>query len=166
MHHLLVGCIMPLIRVAHLIILVRYMDHPTPQLPVNQALMALIFDAAEEALEALRYPMDFTPFVLFHTPEGRILKRFSADSNAEAIEKAHLAIQREPVETRGYALVYDATMTANGKTVDALIIEAGERQGTQGVRFAQRYGRSTEPHLPVYKQGHIAYLGQIALYFA
>jgi hypothetical protein len=139
------------------------------QLPqLSSLLMSLINDATQEALEMLTRQSNMVPFVLLHTHEGRTLRRFNAERNADAIQQAKNALQQETDDTIAYVLVYDALITYDGQDVDALILEAGERPNNEGIRFAQRYAHPSvddDNRIPAYAKGHIAYLGKTASYF-
>lgn len=126
--------------------------------------MALTYDAIKEAIQMYQHTT-LTPFVLLHTREGRVLRRFQDGTNAEAIERARDAIHNEDQATQAYALLYDAFIEDDGHDVDAFIVEVGERHRAYGVRFAQRYRQDAPDRAPQLR-GHLAYLGQIDSYLA
>lgn len=129
------------------------------KLNASQRLMDLVFNAVQEGLLPLKEKKDPVPFALLHTKNGLVMQRYVADSTVQSLEKARAALGSADEDTLAYALVYDAYVTIDGADQDALMIEAGERGQSKGVRFVQRYNPPTEsaPLIPI---GEVAFLGR------
>lgn len=127
-------------------------------LAASQRLMTLVFQSQEEGLEMLQKQGAFVPFAYFLTKEGYILRRFSGVSTTESLQNAYQIIRQSDEDMLAYALVYDAVITLDEQEYDALMIEAGERDTKQGLRFVQRYHSPATDSLPI-TIGELAYLG-------
>lgn len=135
------------------------------QLDLSDRLFELVFDAVREALIPLREGEPLVPFALLLTKGGVELRRFTDDNVGAALERARKSFAAADDNLLAYALAYDATITVEETDFDAVLVEAGEREKSNGWRFAQRYVPRTETalHSPI---GELAYLGQTALYFS
>jgi hypothetical protein len=126
---------------------------------VSERLMDLIFAAVDEALNALRGEQGLNPFLLLLTKGGYVLQRFNGDTLSAQIDKAYYTLKKQNADTLAYALVYDAVVTVDERDTDAVMVEAGEREYTIGVRFVQRYQPKSDA-APMFTIGSIALLGE------
>lgn len=133
-------------------------------LNISDAVMEVIFSAAEEAFLNLKAQGDIVPFVLLLTKEGVVLQRFDNPAISEALKNARAAINATDEDALGYALAYDSQVDIKGTTYDAIMIEAGSRQYNKGWRFIQRYQPSVGTQAPQ-KIGTLAYFGNAICYF-
>jgi hypothetical protein len=103
----------------------------------------LIFVALDEALDVIRDSgRSLTPFALTENAWGkRTLTRFPEErlSAAEIAGKNKISQERENLAR--YAFAWDGYVTVEGKTWDALLIEAGGRIPKSGLIACQRYQR-------------------------
>jgi hypothetical protein len=125
---------------------------------VSERLMDLILAAVDEALNALRGGQGLNPFLLLLTKGGYVLQRFNGDTISAQIDKAYHTLKKQNADTLAYALVYDGVITVDERDTDAVMVEAGERDHTSGVRFVQRYQPKSDA-APLYAIGSIALLG-------
>lgn len=130
-----------------------------PQLDASERLMTLVFDALQEALDAMRGEAVLLPFALLLTKSGIVLQRFAEADVSGALARAQQAFQTADADTLAYALVYDGLIALNDDSHDALILEAEERGAGRGYRFAQRYQPPAQAAQPPNRVGDLAYVG-------
>lgn len=128
------------------------------ELNISTSVMEMIFSAVEEGIEALKAGQGLIPFALLLTKAGVVLQRFSDKDVSIAIERAQEAVADTDENTLAYAIVYDGQFEIEGKDIDALMVEAGERDQENGWRFVQRYQAKIDD-TPLYTIGNLAYLG-------
>lgn len=128
------------------------------ELKISDSVMEMVFSAVEEGIETLKVGQGLIPFALLLTKGGIVLQRFSDEDVSIAIEGAQKAVSDTDENTLAYTIVYDGQLEIEGKDIDALMVEAGERDSETGWRFVQRYQAKTEA-TPLYAIGNLAYLG-------
>ncbi len=128
------------------------------ELNISDPMMEMIFSAVEEGIEALKAGQGLVPFALLLTKGGIVLRRFSDEDVSVAIERAQKAVSEMDENTLGYTIIYDGQLEIEGKDIDALMVEAGERDKENGWQFVQRYQAKTD-NTPLYTIGNLAYLG-------
>ena len=129
----------------------------------SQRLMDLIFEAVDEGLTLLRSGRGLAPYMMLLTREGYVLQRFTGDTVSECLDKAYASLREQDEDTLAYALVYDAVVTVDEQDSDAVLVEAGERGQSDGLRFARRY-RPPTAAAPFATIGELALLGKSEQY--
>lgn len=122
---------------------------------ISDELLDLVSQAVEESLETMRLRLEFKPFLLLITKEGRVLQRFLSYDASQALEQAHQAVAGIGRDVRAYAIAYDGVLTVDEADRDAILIEAGERDQPNAWVFAQFYA-APSGDLPPYALGKIS----------
>src|SRR5579871_609020 len=130
-------------------------DNTGFQLPASEALLDLIFLALDHGVNSVSEGGLLIPFLMAEAKGERELHRFVSSTLEEGIAAAKKLAAELPSTVVAYAIAYDGYLTMGDQRTDAIFVEGAERNGTYGLRFAQRY----QPN-PFQTIGNPAYLGE------
>ncbi|WP_431927769.1 hypothetical protein [Amycolatopsis tucumanensis] len=123
------------------------MTDPVPNLG-NDA-TATLFDAIDFAVEnAETTESGFVPFVLAVMPDGEKVATRYVDSEENFTVEGSVALARQDLAAadpvpRHVALAWDGFLTLDEDRTEAVFVDAYEQGRPEGVRFAQRYYRTS-----------------------
>lgn len=108
-------------------------------LQAHPKLSALVAWALEHGLGRLREAGRLQPTLVVESAGKRGVQRFRNRDQARALGEAQTAAAALEPSVERYALLYDALIPVDGRRVDAVVVDAAERDGGEAWRIVQRY---------------------------
>ena len=122
-------------------------DAPTP----SDYLLDVIFMALDHGIDSIDGGAGpLVPFSITDKDGERSLTRHVAERLEEGVEQARLAASQACAEGLIAAIAYDGFLTADGKRMDAIFVQAADSASGPTFFFAQKYkliknGKKVEP---------------------
>jgi hypothetical protein len=111
---------------------------------LTQALNVVVESAIAECVRAKASSGFPYPFVMLDGPSGKLFTEIVSNA-ADRMDLARGVVRKKAAGHERYVIAYDGVLTRKGGgTLDAFILECGERGQAQGLILFQRYARGED----------------------